>query len=373
MAPSGLPISWATPAARRPTLASFSARTRRACSASRWSVIRLTLSASAASSRVAGTGTRRDRSPATIASAAFATSAMGRLTRRRRRYAPKTTKTLTSSISSANRNSDAHGASATCTNSSTPTAAPITAVAARMARAPRSSVRREGSLRGGCGISGLGAAGAAPHVRRTMHAGMASKREPPEAGTGPRGFRCQPEPTAVVRLVTARLALEGAAGRDARADVDVAGAGRRVVVRRRAPARAERVRHVDRDARRRGEVGLLRGHEVAQVRLHRGHVGLLLRVRELRDRDRRENADDHDHDQQLDQRETLARVLHHLVGPCSEAVRWEGRCSPSADSSTRAKRARQRAREGVTRIPSPTAIFAWRGPTAAPAVSVVIV
>src|ERR1035437_4550818 len=58
------------------------------------------------------------------------------------------------------------------------------------------------------------------------------------------------------------------------------------------------------------EVGFLRGDEIAEVRLHRGDVRLLLRVGELRNRDRGENADDDDDDQQLDQGETLL-VGHH--------------------------------------------------------------
>src|SRR5690349_10408578 len=55
-----------------------------------------------------------------------------------------------------------------------------------------------------------------------------------------------------------------------------------------------------------GEVRLFSSHEVAEVRLHGRRIRLLLGVGELRDRDRGENADDHDDDQQLDECETLA-------------------------------------------------------------------
>src|SRR5207248_10471009 len=63
-----------------------------------------------------------------------------------------------------------------------------------------------------------------------------------------------------------------------------------------------------------GEVRLFRRHQVAQVRLHRGEVRLFLRVGKLRDRDRGQNADDHDHDQQLNERKTLARSEERRVG-----------------------------------------------------------
>src|SRR6266704_4627318 len=49
------------------------------------------------------------------------------------------------------------------------------------------------------------------------------------------------------------------------------------------------------------------------VRLHRGDVRLLLRVGELRDRDGGQNADDHHHDQQLNEREALAVHLFPLL------------------------------------------------------------
>src|SRR2546422_1032695 len=59
-----------------------------------------------------------------------------------------------------------------------------------------------------------------------------------------------------------------------------------------------------------GEIGLFSGHQVTKVGLHRGEIRLLLRVGELRNRDRGQNADDHDYDQQLNERETLAVHLH---------------------------------------------------------------
>src|SRR5207249_4738632 len=65
-----------------------------------------------------------------------------------------------------------------------------------------------------------------------------------------------------------------------------------------------------------GEVRLFRRHQVAQVRLHRGEVRLFLRVGKLRDRDRGQNADDHDHDQQLNERKTLAVHLDIPLWEC---------------------------------------------------------
>ena len=46
-------------------------------------------------------------------------------------------------------------------------------------------------------------------------------------------------------------------------------------------------------------------NQVAQVRLHGRHVRLLLGVSELRNGDGCQNADDHNDDQQLDQREAV--------------------------------------------------------------------
>src|SRR4029077_5269484 len=47
------------------------------------------------------------------------------------------------------------------------------------------------------------------------------------------------------------------------------------------------------------------GRHVAQVRLHRCDIRLVLRVRELRNRDRGKDADDDDDDQKLDEGKTL--------------------------------------------------------------------
>src|SRR2546427_3110007 len=63
------------------------------------------------------------------------------------------------------------------------------------------------------------------------------------------------------------------------------------------------------------EIRLFSGHQVPKVGLHRSEIRLLLGVRELRDRDGGKNADDHHHDQQLNERETLAV---HLVPPAKE-------------------------------------------------------
>src|SRR2546430_7389961 len=55
------------------------------------------------------------------------------------------------------------------------------------------------------------------------------------------------------------------------------------------------------------------GHRRAIIGFHRSDVRLLLGVRELRDRDGGKNADDHHHDQKLNERETLAVHLGHLA------------------------------------------------------------
>src|SRR6185437_12586591 len=54
------------------------------------------------------------------------------------------------------------------------------------------------------------------------------------------------------------------------------------------------------------EIGFLGGHQIPKIRLHRGDVRLRLGVGELRDRDGGQDTDDHHHDQQLNERETLA-------------------------------------------------------------------
>src|SRR5438552_16037940 len=53
-----------------------------------------------------------------------------------------------------------------------------------------------------------------------------------------------------------------------------------------------------------GSVLLFVGRHVAKVRLHRGNVRLVLRICELRNRDRGKNADDDDHDQKLNEGKT---------------------------------------------------------------------
>src|ERR1700716_1803357 len=45
--------------------------------------------------------------------------------------------------------------------------------------------------------------------------------------------------------------------------------------------------------------------EVAKVRLHRGDVRLVLRIRKLRNRNRGKNADDDDNDQKFNKSKTL--------------------------------------------------------------------
>src|SRR2546422_7239146 len=63
------------------------------------------------------------------------------------------------------------------------------------------------------------------------------------------------------------------------------------------------------------EIRLFSGHQVPKIGLQRSDVRLLLGVRELRDRDGGKNADDHHHDQKLNERETLAV---HLGPPAKE-------------------------------------------------------
>src|SRR5687767_1549852 len=65
----------------------------------------------------------------------------------------------------------------------------------------------------------------------------------------------------------------------------------------------------------RSEALLIRG-QVAEIGLHRREVRLFLRVRELRNRDRGENADNYDDDQKFDQRESLLVPCHFRS--------WEG-------------------------------------------------
>src|SRR5207244_3181663 len=64
---------------------------------------------------------------------------------------------------------------------------------------------------------------------------------------------------------------------------------------------------------------------VTQVGLDRCELGLVLGRRELRDRDGGQDADDHDHDEQLDEGEAFA-VRHCLPPvewrPLSSRMRW---------------------------------------------------
>src|SRR5712692_6833064 len=137
------------------------------------------------------------------------------------------------------------------------------------------------------------------------------------------------QPVKPCRLLALRLAFLVRWCRRRRPDVDRAGLGRVDVLdvgvpavrrgrnRRRGvtsrldevnPARAvcRRVLHRVR------EIRLFSGHQVPKVGLHRSDIRLLLGVRELRDRDGGKNADDHHHDQQLNERETLAVHLRNL-------------------------------------------------------------
>src|SRR5438270_834834 len=128
-------------------------------------------------------------------------------------------------------------------------------------------------------------------------------------------------------LLTLRLAFFAGRCQGRRPNVDRAGLGRVDVLDVGRPAvrgRGDRWRGVarrlgegdtTRTDRRRvldgvGEVRLFRRHQVAQVGLHRGEIRLFLRVGKLRDRDRGQNADDHNHDEQLNQRKTLAVHLY---------------------------------------------------------------
>src|SRR5688500_16670388 len=81
------------------------------------------------------------------------------------------------------------------------------------------------------------------------------------------------------------------------------------------PLRSEvrQVSHVGRvvvRVRRVRVVQLLLRDQAAQVRLHRLEVRLLTRLAELRNRDSSQDADDHDHDQKLDQCETFSALEH---------------------------------------------------------------
>src|SRR6266536_1908710 len=125
-----------------------------------------------------------------------------------------------------------------------------------------------------------------------------------------------------------RLALFVGRGQRCRTHVDRAGLGRcgvrhgrrETVSRHRdgganhAAGRGVLRAEVARVLHRVGEIRLFGGNQVAQIRLHRRQIRLLLRVRELRNRDRGQDADDHDHDQKLNECETLPI---HLTTPPS--------------------------------------------------------
>src|SRR5437660_8169578 len=62
-----------------------------------------------------------------------------------------------------------------------------------------------------------------------------------------------------------------------------------------------------------GGVLLFVGRHVAKVRLHRGDIRLVLRICELRNRDRGKNTNDHDNDQERKNVKTLATSSHHKL------------------------------------------------------------
>ena len=85
-------------------------------------------------------------------------------------------------------------------------------------------------------------------------------------------------------------------------------------------------------------VALFVGRAVAKVSLHRCEISLLLRVGELRNRDRGKNADNHDNDQKLDQRETLFALCHFRPLKVNAAVDYlpkdEGHCKTQQGSNS---------------------------------------
>src|ERR1700693_5374535 len=62
-----------------------------------------------------------------------------------------------------------------------------------------------------------------------------------------------------------------------------------------------------------GGILLLERREVTKVRLHSGDVGLVLGVREFRNRNRGENTDDYDNDQKLNKSKTLFITQHFIT------------------------------------------------------------
>src|SRR3989441_385643 len=109
------------------------------------------------------------------------------------------------------------------------------------------------------------------------------------------------------KLVASSKVATPTAG-DCRAGEVVAGRGAPVNLtsRRRRTGATDLAGHVGAVLDGVGEERLFRRHQVAQIRLHRRDVSFALGVGELRDRDRGQNADNHDHDQQLNECETLA-------------------------------------------------------------------
>src|SRR4030088_1080970 len=64
--------------------------------------------------------------------------------------------------------------------------------------------------------------------------------------------------------------------------------------------------------------------EVTKVRLHRGDIRLVLRVRKLRNRNRGKNADDDDHDQKLNKSKTLLVARHFYLLKRLDRRQWLG-------------------------------------------------
>ncbi len=60
-------------------------------------------------------------------------------------------------------------------------------------------------------------------------------------------------------------------------------------------------------------IALLSRREVAQIAAHGGKKRLAFRRRELWNRDRSENADDHDNDEQLDESKTRLPTIGHML------------------------------------------------------------
>src|SRR6266513_5838197 len=197
------------------------------------------------------------------------------------------------------------GASA-CTAMTVPTPSSSAAVA-RNARLTSSSVRREG-------FAGMQEYAPWKNGRKKRAAGKPRRSDRPGA--------CAPK-----RLRALRLAFLVGRRQRGRTNVDRAGLRGRGVADPRRPTigrlgdgRAHdttggvevgaQVRGV---LHRVGEIRLFGGHEVPEIRLHRSQIRLLLRVSELRNRDGGQNADDHHHDEKLDQGKALA--VHSTTSP----------------------------------------------------------